>query len=323
MQKPILIQFWDFLKKPSFLTTNSEDQESKNFYILQIISFCLASAILLQIFVFSFVGLFGFSIEDKNQVFTNLGGDYPLVTLFFASILFPFFEEVAFRFGLVKNRLWMLLGLSLAIYYFLISSTGLIFAWFLGTDTNSVLSSVFNIFLFATMAVSYLFFEKLDTTKTNTFLEKNFSKIFYTLSFLFAFIHLANFENIVNYWYLFPFLILPQFWVGLIFGFLRQKFGFWSALIAHGVHNLVLFWPLFLTAMVFNEKTYSKYTQIFSRVFSLDKLNFLQLAGFNIGLTFLIFVLGLVFVLGILATYESWKFYHKHIQVAQNAEKLF
>lgn len=55
----------------------------------------------------------------------------------------------------------------------------------------------------------------------------------------FAFFHGYNFENIDQFWWLWPFLVLPQFIYGYVLGVIRLRFGFGYGVILHSLINLL------------------------------------------------------------------------------------
>ena len=62
-----------------------------------------------------------------------------------------------------------------------------------------------------------------------------FPLIFYAMAVLFALVHLANYDRITLA--AVP-LVLPQFWAGLVLGYLRQRVGLLGSIAAHATSNL-------------------------------------------------------------------------------------
>lgn len=69
---------------------------------------------------------------------------------------------------------------------------------------------------------------------------QNLVLIFHAL--LFAGIHLESYQinDLINYYYCIPALILPQFVLGIITFYLVVKFGFKYSLIYHIAYNTIL-----------------------------------------------------------------------------------
>jgi membrane protease YdiL (CAAX protease family) len=63
-----------------------------------------------------------------------------------------------------------------------------------------------------------------------------FPFIFYAMAALFALVHLANYDRITLA--AVP-LVLPQFWAGLLLGYVRQRIGLLGSIAAHASSNLI------------------------------------------------------------------------------------
>lgn len=70
--------------------------------------------------------------------------------------------------------------------------------------------------------------------------KKSFKTAFYSIGVLFALVHIFNFEINKNVILFSPLLIAPQFFVGLIFGFIRIRFGLHWSIFLHGSYNGLL-----------------------------------------------------------------------------------
>jgi membrane protease YdiL (CAAX protease family) len=68
---------------------------------------------------------------------------------------------------------------------------------------------------------------------------KKYRYFFYLSSILFGLAHLSNYvtENIIIY--IFPILVLPQFVMGTLLGYLRVKFDFMLGFFLHAIHNAI------------------------------------------------------------------------------------
>lgn len=62
-----------------------------------------------------------------------------------------------------------------------------------------------------------------------------FPLIFYAMAALFALVHMANYDRITLA--AVP-LVVPQFWAGLVLGYLRQRVGLLGSIAAHATSNL-------------------------------------------------------------------------------------
>jgi len=68
---------------------------------------------------------------------------------------------------------------------------------------------------------------------------KRFKLIFWLFTIIFAAIHLSNFGAEVPF-YLMPILVLPQFILGIMLGYIRVGWGFWYGVLFHALHNGIL-----------------------------------------------------------------------------------
>ena len=74
-----------------------------------------------------------------------------------------------------------------------------------------------------------------------------FNLAFYANGGIFAYVHIFNFEITTNVILFSPLLVAPQFFIGLIFGFVRVRFGLIWSIFLHSIYNGILV-SLFLLA---------------------------------------------------------------------------
>jgi hypothetical protein len=74
-----------------------------------------------------------------------------------------------------------------------------------------------------------------------------FKIAFYVIGIIFACVHIFNFEITINVILFSPLLVAPQFFIGLIFGFIRIRFGLIWSIFLHSIYNGILV-SLFLLA---------------------------------------------------------------------------
>ena len=74
-----------------------------------------------------------------------------------------------------------------------------------------------------------------------------FKIAFYVIGIIFAYVHIFNFEITTNVILFSPLLVAPQFFIGLIFGFIRIRFGLIWSILLHSIYNGILV-SLFLLA---------------------------------------------------------------------------
>jgi len=71
-----------------------------------------------------------------------------------------------------------------------------------------------------------------------------FSVIYYTLTLIFGFYHITNFEITSTTILMSPLLVSPQLFVGSALGFIRVRFGLSWAVGMHALYNFVLVGPI-------------------------------------------------------------------------------
>ncbi len=72
-----------------------------------------------------------------------------------------------------------------------------------------------------------------------TWWKKHFKTIFWLFTVFFAAVHLANFGAKIPF-YLMPLLVLPQFILGIMLGYIRVGWGFRYGVLFHALHNGIL-----------------------------------------------------------------------------------
>lgn len=75
------------------------------------------------------------------------------------------------------------------------------------------------------------------------FSKKYFRIAFYSFAIIFGYVHLLNFEITTKILIFSPLLVLPQIVLGLVFGYIRVRFGLLYSMLLHGCYNGVLIIP--------------------------------------------------------------------------------
>jgi len=159
----------------------------------------------------------------------------------FAVILYaPIIEELIFRLPLKFNKRYLII--SFTLFTFLISRMliGGVVKDLLFSSIISILFLVFFIRIF-----------KMKKVYINLYIfwKKNPIIIFYLTAFVFAFLHIFNY-NASFYEILIKshFIILPRFIIGLLYGLIRIKINTFASILMHSINNSMpyLFIYLFL-----------------------------------------------------------------------------
>ena len=80
--------------------------------------------------------------------------------------------------------------------------------------------------------------------------EPVFKYVFYTLTLIFGFYHITNFEITTTIILLSPLLVAPQISVGTLLGFIRVRFGLVWAIALHAIYNLLLVGPMLILQLL-------------------------------------------------------------------------
>ena len=169
-------------------------------------------------------------VEESN----NLAGAFesmPALALFVTVVLVaPISEEIIFRLPL-RPFLWKI---ALAGAFLTQALVALLpGVWFL-----------MPLWLGLTVLAFYCFVARRQKQAFQVVYRRFGGWIFYTVAILFGAVHIANYDATVWQWL--PVLVLPQITIGLWLGFVRLRYGFWWAVIAHGFHNGCFLLPVLL-----------------------------------------------------------------------------
>jgi membrane protease YdiL (CAAX protease family) len=145
----------------------------------------------------------------------------PIQFGFFSVIAAPILEEVIFRGFLTKDRL-IFLVMSACTY-----------AGIANFLPQSLLSSIIQI-------VCVLLFIG-HNQKIQRFVIDNYLVFYYLSVNIFALVHFTNYRDVSTLWFMIPLVVLPQYIGGMLFGYVRNKYGLICSIFTHSLHNGVLF----------------------------------------------------------------------------------
>lgn len=226
----LVLNFFLFLKNPAIV-------ERENIYKNKVIIFLLCFIFMFFLIVIVSIGskiifyVVDFELTkqiteyQKNKLFKY--GLWENVS--YILIFGPVIEEIIFRLPLKVKKNNIAVSVTFAIMI-------LFFGGLFSISIYSVKTYVKFIGLFFCLVTLYLtkqdFIDKLRP--------QFYSVYFYLFAVLFATIHIGNFEKAVPLEYLWfvPLLILPQFIMGIFFGYIRLKNGFLWGVLMHSLTNL-------------------------------------------------------------------------------------
>jgi hypothetical protein len=206
--------FFSFLRSPTYNEV-VEKFSLKNFVYLICIYF-IAIIPLGSILIFLFKGLgfnhkaMGLGIKEK---------------VFYAILLSPVIEELLFRLILVFNKKSLIV---------LITTTVILLTVFI------IKGNVLKVALYSVLTIAFVLCI-IQFTKCRLYFIMYFRMFFFFIAGLFAILHIFNFLDIslANFMFL-PLLVIPQFFLGIILGYIRITYGFVFAVFFHMLVNLTV-----------------------------------------------------------------------------------
>lgn len=191
----------DFLKNPEEKQSTISDNKFKiqSLFSILFIDLLLMIPTIGVISLMEFLGLF----DSETHALEELLREHPLLILITGISVKPFIEEMIFRLHLRIDKnvpIQLLIGMSSI----------------LGHNTQ----------------------EKVKGFIRQRWIQ-NYSYIFYLSAFVFAMIHISNYEFSAKILIISPIILMPQFIIGLLLGFLRVKFGLMWGFYLHSLHNLI------------------------------------------------------------------------------------
>lgn len=176
----------------------------------------------------------------------------PIQFLLMLAVVAPVLEEIIFRFPLRFRRGSLFLALCIfTLFVYLVGSAYLapkhdLYPAEVMQELESVgfIPNISAIFL-ATGVFLLGMFGLFLATLNNRMLDgigktvdRLFPYIFYATAMIFGYVHFTNFSGDMK-WFWIPFLIIPQFVMGLVMGYSRLRFGMLSNIMLHAVNNLI------------------------------------------------------------------------------------
>ena len=221
----LLKDFFSFLRKPH---TNGLALTTPQRFIATFRLWCC-------LFLFIIFGgvlidsLIEVPVHDRFEEVMNQIGVVGFI--FFAVLIGPLLEEIAFRLALRFRLRTVLIGVTAFVIYMAQAASYLFDAE--NSQASLLLGSV--------ATVSLLGFIVLCIKRQNAvkaWWNTHFSWVFYIFSVAFALIHIFNFEEFpLKVILLTPIITLPQLILGLGMGYLRMRFGFWYGYLFHVLNN--------------------------------------------------------------------------------------
>ncbi|MEM9091824.1 MAG: CPBP family intramembrane glutamic endopeptidase [Cyanobacteria bacterium P01_F01_bin.53] len=231
MSKSLLGSYLQFLRSPVLMARPDAIEIAQGKVISHSLRLYCVHLLLVLIIGVAITQALGGELDSNNlqQIFA----DMPVGFLFtMAVIVAPVVEESIFRLPLRPFALNIALPCTLVILFIAAQVLGLsgplLILW------GSLLAG-FNLYLWRMRPKERVLQD----------VYRRYPRIiFYLSALLFGVLHITNYDASV--WALLPLLVLPQFVVGLWLGFIRLRYGFRWAVLAHAFHNGCLLLPMAL-----------------------------------------------------------------------------
>lgn len=198
--------------------------------LLKLLVFAVLMLPVLGLVMGVLVAVSGVSLPDPSDDFQDMMKQSNFI--FLAAIVAPLVEEGLFRSWLGKR--WGVLLIAPLLL-------GGIVLWMTfkpSADAPSEFSLLMIILMLGSFAVYIMRYLKLrrEDAVLEAALAKVFPFAFWGTSLAFGAMHLANYED-GSMGLLLPVLVMPQFMIGVMLGYIRMRFGLLAAMVFHGAYN--------------------------------------------------------------------------------------
>lgn len=200
-----------------FYTQDDKLNHSKPYIIIRASLFYALSLVI----AVGIIGILNFVLKNNNVELLqprNLPDRLP-ETSFVIIIVGPLIEEIAFRLGLSFKKKNLLVAIPFLCFFIL----------------SSLVGSYKNFILLKLVACILVFISLLFTTQEywTSFNTKFGKAVIIVLALTFGWMHILNYDVVMNYLPLYFIVTLPQVIMGITFTYLRLNIGFWIALAGH------------------------------------------------------------------------------------------
>lgn len=220
-------QLIGFLRRPQLPELQQPHAPLRTFFHLLVLSFGLSMLSMVLMSAIQKSGL----LPELPHAMESIMKDMPMLLVFsLVALLMPVLEELAFRLWLVYRPLYV--GISVWLIAFFVSQA------FMQNGANIAgyvvlgLAAMVTILLLTLQDVAYEGIRQLYL--------RYYGWIFYGATLLFALVHLINFELSARLLLFAPLLVLPQFLLGLVLGYVRVRQGLLWAIALHAVYNGII-----------------------------------------------------------------------------------
>jgi len=187
---------------------------------------------IISILIFDVFFILGISFFNFENINTNIGGLEFYKNKWFLylipCLLVPVVEELSCRLFLKKSLINSYISLSLITFILILLFQG---RKIYTLDWYVLNTLVFSFFIWLSLFLFEKYFAKIKI---------NDRTIFYGSAILFSLLHLSNYSFQINELPKYLFLIIPQFFSGLLYGYIRVANGITFSILLHSLHNTIL-----------------------------------------------------------------------------------
>jgi len=226
----VIRDMFTYLRSPDMFSARRLFTPDAVLDLLKLLGFCYLMLLLSGIIMGVVFQAAGVSMPEPADEFTEMMNSRNFI--FLAAIMAPLVEEVLFRSWL--GRGWGVLVIAPLL---------LSLAALLGISGAEELAPGVKItaVVIVTVAVIIYLFRYVALRKTQGVIEtaaqKVFPYAFWGSCIAFGLMHLANYQG-GDMGLLMPLIVLPQFLIGIVLGFVRMRYGLMCAMVFHGSYNL-------------------------------------------------------------------------------------
>ena len=188
--------------------------------------------IITSILIFDVFFILGISFFNFENINTNIGGLEFYKNKWFLylipCLLVPVVEELSCRLFLKKSLINSYISLSLITFILILLFQG---RKIYTLDWYVLNTLIFSFFIWLSLFLFQKYFAKIKITDRT---------ILYGSAILFSLLHLSNYSFQINELPKYLFLIIPQFFSGLLYGYIRVSNGITYSILLHTLHNTIL-----------------------------------------------------------------------------------
>ncbi len=234
---PLLKDFLSYLRKPFYRETPERLPISSK---LLDVSILLSWSYLLAMPLSILVNLVVYLVQYKGvNAVTGVVQEFPLFyVVLLGGVIAPLTEETLFRLALRFKPVYLYFMVSILLYT--------IFNYInFGRATGFGHIFIVNVIAPFIVALPVLFIARIKNVRTalQNVYARFFPAIIYAFTITFGLMHISNFPDRENIWFVLPILVLPQIMIGLVLAYIRTRYGFWYNVILHSAYNSLVLIP--------------------------------------------------------------------------------